>query len=200
MDIANASMPPLLREALTPQPVPSPKADPATTALVKALVQPPAPAMVQSAQFATQALQGSLPRPAAQTAQRLSSSEIEDAYRAVMEPDAATHNAPGRASRGGAGTDADQASRGFVPPPTTATDSTPKLGAGPALSTFSPAVASAAVLVAANANAPRPRGASSRPAGHAPRSEPAPPSLWTISIVTAIVSAVTTTIVLLLFR
>ncbi|RWC79820.1 MAG: hypothetical protein EOS30_04325 [Mesorhizobium sp.] len=199
MDIANASVPSLLKEALTPQPVPSPKADPATAALVKVLVQPPAPAMVQSAQFATQALQSSLPRPAAQTSQRLSSSEIEDAYRAVMEPDA-VHHAPARASAGGAGADTDQASRGFTPPQTTATDSTPKLAAAPALSTFSPAVASAAVLVAANANAPQPRGASIRPAGHAPRSEPAPLSLWTISIVTAIVSAVTTMIVLLLFR
>lgn len=195
MDIANASMPSLLKEALTPQPVPSPKADPATAALVKVLVQPPAPAVVQSAQFTTQALQSSLPRPAAQTSQRLSSSEIEDAYRAVIEPDAA-HHAPSRASTGGVGADTDQASRGFTPPQTT--DSTPKLA--PAPSTFSPVVASAAVLVAANANAPQPRGASIRPAGHAPRSEPAPLSLWTISIVTAIVSAVTTMIVLLLFR
>ncbi|TIT42518.1 MAG: hypothetical protein E5W75_27140 [Mesorhizobium sp.] len=116
-----------------------------------------------------------------------------------MEPDA-VHHAPARASAGGAGADTDQASRGFTPPQTTATDSTPKLAAAPALSIFSPAVASAAVLVAANANAPQPRGASVRPAGHAPRSEPAPLSLWTISIVTAIVSAVTTMIVLLLFR
>ncbi|WP_051442641.1 hypothetical protein [Mesorhizobium sp. WSM3626] len=200
MDIANASMPSLLKEALTPQPVPSLKADPATAALVKALVQPPAPAMVQSAQFAAQALQGSLPRPAAQTSQRLSSSEIEDAYRAVMEPDAATHHAPAGTSTRGAGTDTDQDWRGFAPQQTMATDSTPKLAAAPAPSTFSPAVASAAVLVAANANAPQPRGASIRPAGHAPRSEPAPSSLWTISIVTAIVSAATTMIVLFLFR
>ncbi|TPL72124.1 hypothetical protein [Mesorhizobium sp. B2-3-15] len=196
MDIANASMTSLLKEALIPGPVPSPRADPATAALVKALVQPAAPAMVQSAQFAAQALQGSLPRPAGQTSQRLSSPEIEDAYRAVMEPDAATHHALARASTGGAGTDTDQASRGFAPPRITANDSTPKLAAPPALSTFSPAV----VLVAANVNAPQPRGASIRPAGHAPRSEPVPSSLWTISIVTAIVSAATTTIVLLLFR
>ncbi|MBZ9722992.1 hypothetical protein LB554_03450 [Mesorhizobium sp. CO1-1-11] len=200
MDIANASMTSLLKEALIPGPVPSPRADPATAALVKALVQPAAPATVQSAQFAAQVLQGSLPRPAGQTSQRLSSPEIEDAYRAVMEPDAATHHALARASTGGAGTDTDQASRGFAPPRITANDSTPKLAAPPALSTFSPAVASAAVLVAANVNAPQPRGASIRPAGHAPRSEPVPSSLWTISLVTAIVSAATTTIVLLLFR
>ncbi|WP_031248390.1 hypothetical protein [Mesorhizobium sp. LNHC229A00] len=199
MDIANASMTSLLKEALIPEPVPSPKADPATAALVKALVQPQAPAIVQSAQFAAQALQGSLPRPAGQTSQRLSSPEIEDAYRAVMEPDA-THHALAQASMGGAGPDADHASRGFAPPRITANDSTPKLAAAPAPTTFSPAVSAAAVLVAANANAPQPRGASIRPAGHAPRSEPVPSSLWTISIVTAIVSAATTTIVLLLFR
>ncbi|UCI17956.1 hypothetical protein FJ970_23030 [Mesorhizobium sp. B2-1-8] len=200
MDIANASMPSLLKEALTPQPLPSPTADPATAALVKALVQPPAPVMVQSAQFATQALQSSLPRPAAQTSQRLSSTEIEDAYRAVMEPDAPSHHEPPRASTGGAGADTDQASRGFAPKQMTATDSTPKLAPASAQSTFSPSVASAVVLVAANANAPQPRGASRRPAGHAPRSEPVPPSLSTISIVTAIVSAATTMIVLFLFR
>ncbi|RWK07934.1 hypothetical protein [Mesorhizobium sp.] len=66
MDITNASMTSLLKEALTPQPVPSAKADPATAALVKALVQPPAPSFVPSAQVGAQALNGSLPRPAAE--------------------------------------------------------------------------------------------------------------------------------------
>ena len=43
MDISSTRLTSLLKEALTLQPVPSAKADPATTALVKALVQPPAP-------------------------------------------------------------------------------------------------------------------------------------------------------------
>ncbi|TIQ57845.1 MAG: hypothetical protein E5X46_13640 [Mesorhizobium sp.] len=81
MDITNASMTSLLKEALTPQPVPSAKADPATAALVKALVQPPAPSFVPSAQVGAQALNGSLPRPAAEPSQRLSSAEVENAYR-----------------------------------------------------------------------------------------------------------------------
>ncbi|RWB22072.1 MAG: hypothetical protein EOQ40_07100 [Mesorhizobium sp.] len=96
MDIANASMTSLLKEALTPQAVPSARPDPATAALVKALVQPPAPETVQSAQFAAQALNGSLARPPAQSSQRLSSAEIENAYRAVMEPDAGKESAAPR--------------------------------------------------------------------------------------------------------
>jgi len=200
MDITPTRLNTLINEALTPQAVPSPKADPATAALVKALVQPPAPSTVQAAQFAAQALQSALPRPPAQPSQRLSSSEIEDAYRAVIEPDAATDDAPARSSTGRTGADTDPAPRGFAPPQAAVTQNTPGLAAAPVLSAFSPAVASAAVLFAANANAPQPRGAAMRPAGHAPRSEPAPTSLWAISVVTAIVSAATTTIVLLLLR
>ena len=200
MDITSTRLNTLINEALTPQAVPSPKADPATTALIKALVQPPAPTTGQAAQIAAQSLQSAQPRPAAQTSQRLSSSEVEDAYRAVMEPDAVTEDAPARPSTGRAATDTDQAPRGFASPQAAVADNTPRPAVAPALSTFSPAVASAAMLVAANANAPQPRGAAARPAGHAPRSESAPISLWTISVVTAIVSAVTATIMVLLLR
>ncbi|TPI20218.1 hypothetical protein [Mesorhizobium sp. B4-1-1] len=201
MDITPTRLNTLINEALTPQAVPSPKADPATAALIKTLVQPPAPTTGQAAQIAAQSLQSALPRPAVQASQRLSSSEVEDAYRAVMEPDAATDDTPARPSTGKAATDTDQARRGFVPPPAAVTDNTSRPAvAPPASSTFSPAIASASALVAANANAPQPRGASVRPAGHAPRSESAPISLWTISVVTAIVSAVTATITVLLLR
>ncbi|KUM25769.1 hypothetical protein AU467_24615 [Mesorhizobium loti] len=197
MDIANASMTSLLKEALTPQPVPSAKADPATAALVKALVQPPAPAVVPSAQVAAQALNGSLPQPAAQPSQRQSSAEIESAYRAVMEPDAGTDDASTRSPPGKQGTDTYQPSRMVTQAQPAAADNA--AGVMPPPSSFSPANASA-VLVAANANARQARGAAIRPAGHAPRSQPGQVSLWTISIVTAIVSAATTTIVLLLLR
>ncbi|MDX8469192.1 hypothetical protein RFM26_26185 [Mesorhizobium sp. VK23B] len=195
MDITNASMTSLLKEPLTPQPVPSARPDPATAALVKAIVQPPAPAMVQSAQFAAQALNGSLAKPPAQSSQRLSSAEIENAYRAVMEPDAGTNDTSARRPTA----HADQPSRAVPLVQSPAGDGAAKVAAAPPPSSFSPAVASA-VLVAANANAPQPRGAAARPAGHAPRSEPGQVSLWTISVVTAIVSAATATIVLLLLR
>ncbi|OBQ80431.1 MULTISPECIES: hypothetical protein [unclassified Mesorhizobium] len=193
MDITNASVTSLLKEALAPQPVPSPKAEPATAALVKALVQPPAPSVVSSAQVAAQALNGTLP--AAQPTQRLSSAEIENAYRAVLESDAGTDGASTKSPAGRSAADADQPSRALpqVPPP--AADGTARVVAAP--SSFSPVLASG-VLVAANANAP-PRGGVRSP-GHAPRSEPGQTPLWMISIVTAVVSAATTSIVLMLLR
>ncbi|MDG4885551.1 hypothetical protein [Mesorhizobium sp. WSM4884] len=194
MDIANASKASLLREALTPQPVPSAMPDPATAALVKALVQPPAPETVQSAQFAAQALNGSLAKPPAQASQRLSSAEIESAYRAVMEPDAGTDDASARAQARRPAADADQPSVTRAQPP--AEDSAARAAPTPPPSSFSPALASA-VLVAANTNAPQPWGAAARPA---PRSEPGQTPLWAISVVTAVVSAATTTIVLMLLR
>ncbi|MBZ9990740.1 hypothetical protein LB572_26905 [Mesorhizobium sp. BH1-1-5] len=200
MDITSTRLNTLIGEALIPQAVPSPKADPGVAALIKTLVQPPAPSTGQAAQIAAQSLQSAQPRPAAQASQRLSSSEVEDAYRAVMEPDAAADDASARPSTGRSSSDPDQAPRGFGSPQAAVTDNTSRPALAPALSTFSPAVASAAVLVAANANAPQPRGAAVRPAGRAPRSESAPISLWTISVVTAIVSAVTATIMVLLLR
>ncbi|TIQ33381.1 MAG: hypothetical protein E5X48_23940 [Mesorhizobium sp.] len=198
MDIANASKASLLKEALTPQPVPSPKPDAATAALVKALVQPPAPETVQSAQFAAQALNGSLAKPPAQASQRLSSAEIESAYRAVMEPDAGTDDASARAQARRPAADADQPSRAAPEAQPPAGDNAARAAPAPP-SSFSPTLASA-VLVAANANAPQPRGAAARPAGHAPRSEPGQTPLWMISIVTAVVSVATTTIVMFLLR
>src|SRR3569832_732090 len=168
MDINPTRLNTSINEALTPQAVPSPKADPAAAALIKALVQPPAPTTGQAAQIAAQSLQSAQPRQAAQSSQRLSSSEVEDAYRAVMEPDVATDDAPARPSAGRATTDTDQASRGFVAPPAAVADNMPRPAVAPAPSTFSPAIASTSALVAANANAPQPRGASVRPAGHAP--------------------------------
>ncbi|TPI13985.1 hypothetical protein FJW06_11790 [Mesorhizobium sp. B4-1-3] len=200
MDITSTRLNALIGEALAPQPVPSPKADPAVAALIKTLVQPQAPSTGQAAQIAAQSLQSTQPRPAVQASQRLSSAEVEDAYRAVMEPDAATDDAPARSATGRAATDTDQAPRGFASPQAAIADNTPRASVAPALSTFSPPAASAAVLVAANANAPQPRGAAVRPAGHAPRSDAAAVSLWTISAVTAIVSAVTATIMVLLLR
>jgi len=67
-------------------------------------------------------------------------------------------------------------------------------------SSVAAAMLSPPALIAANANAPQPHGAGGRPAGHAPRSDSVPVSLWTISVVTAVVSAVTATTMVLLLR
>lgn len=194
MDISSTYLTSLLKEALTPQPVPSPKADPATTALVKAIVQPPAPSTVPSAQFAAQALSSSLPRSPAQAAQRLFSGEIEDAYRAVIEPEAATDGAPGRRAA-----DADQASRGVAPPQPAPADSSPRIAAAPSLP-VSATAAQAAMFAAANSNTKQRGGRPGTRPGHAPQSEPRQPALWVVSIATALVSAAVTTFVLMMIR
>ncbi|UCI06084.1 hypothetical protein [Mesorhizobium sp. B1-1-8] len=196
MEIASTRLNSLLSEALTPQPVPAAKADAATTTLIKALIQPPAPSTVQSAQFAAQALEASLQRPAAQLPQRLSSGEIEDAYRAIMEADAGMDDAPGRAPRGNQAAESVQPRRGQAQP--AVADSAARVTAAPPPSSFSPALAAPSVLVAANSNAAL-RGGTAAPRGHAPRSKPSQP-LWMISVVTALISATVATIVVLLLR
>ncbi|MEZ2333783.1 hypothetical protein AB6802_29015 [Mesorhizobium sp. RCC_202] len=199
MDITPTRLSALINETLTPQPLPSAKADPATTALIKALVQPAAPPSAQAAQFAAQAQTNSLQVPPARATQRPSSNPVEDAYRAMMEPDDGAEDAPARAPTGRQAADADPAPRAGAPDQPPVADSAVRSAAMPP-QPFAAAVLSSPALVAANANAPQPRGSAARPAGHAPRSESTPVSLWTISVVTAVVSAVTTCIMVLVLR
>jgi hypothetical protein len=84
MDISSARLTSLLREAMTPEAVPSAKADPVKTALVKALVQPPAPSRTLS-QPAVPALSVLLPATTAK-AQQIASAQIVQAYLALVEP------------------------------------------------------------------------------------------------------------------
>ena len=198
MDITPTRLSTLITEALTPQPLPSAKADPATTALIKALVQPAAPLSGQAAQFAAQAQTNSLQVPPARATPRPSSNPVEDAYRAMMESDDGAEDAPARAPTSRQTADADPAPRASAPVQPPVADSAVRAAAMPPQpQSVTPAVLSSPVLVAANANAP-PRGGV-RPS-YPPRSEPAPVSLWTISVVTAIVSAVTTCIMVLVLR
>ena len=198
MDISSTRLTSLLKEPLAPQLVPSAKTDPANTALVKALFQPPAPSTAPYAQFAEQALNGSLRQPPVQPAQRLSSGEIEDAYRAVIESDSVTDGAPGFPA-GRAVADADQASRGVATPQPAIADGTAKVAAVPSLP-ISATAASTAVLAAANSNTPQRSGRAGARPGPAPQSEPRQPALWMVSIATALLSAIITTVVLMLFR
>ncbi|MDX8525766.1 hypothetical protein RFM68_14710 [Mesorhizobium sp. MSK_1335] len=198
MDITSTRLNTLIGEALTPQPVPLPKADPATTALIKTLVQPPAPPSVQAAQFAAQTLTNSLQVPPARSSQRSSSSPVEDAYRAMMEPDTDAEDTPAGTPQGRPVADADHGLRAnaSAQPPVAASAA----GAAPVVqppSSVAATVLSSPALIAANANAP-PRGGV-RPS-YPPRSDSVPVSLWTIAVVTAVVSAVTATIMVLLLR
>ena len=118
MDISSARLTALLKEAMTPQAVPSAKADPVRTALVKALVQPPVPAGA-SAQSAAPALPVLLPATAAR-AQQVASPEIMQAYLALAEPDAASDAAPTTVAA--RRPDGDEAQRGLAVPPLKADD------------------------------------------------------------------------------
>jgi hypothetical protein len=83
MDISSARLAALLKEAMTPQAVPLAKADPGRAALVKALVQPPAPSLL-----AKQTAPALLALPAAQMvvkSQQIASAGIVEAYRAQVE-------------------------------------------------------------------------------------------------------------------
>jgi hypothetical protein len=112
MEISSARLSALLKEAMTPQAVPSAKADPVRTALVKALVQPPVPAGA-SAQSAAPALPILLPATAAR-AQQVASPEIVQAYLVLAEPDAASDPTPATAAARRA--DSDEAQRGLAVP------------------------------------------------------------------------------------
>lgn len=116
MDISSARLAALLGEAMTPQAVPSAKADPVKTALVKALVAPPAPSGAPVRPVATPALPMLLQATAAR-AQQTASTEIMQAYLALAQPDDET--AADAASLGTAArrlTDGDAAQRGLAPP------------------------------------------------------------------------------------
>jgi hypothetical protein len=87
MDISAARLTSLLREAMAPQALPSARADPAKTALVKALVQPPVPSL--RPQSMAPALPALLPAPAlVGRAQQVTSAQIVQAYQALAEPNA----------------------------------------------------------------------------------------------------------------
>ncbi|RUZ81671.1 hypothetical protein EN942_25375, partial [Mesorhizobium sp. M7A.F.Ca.CA.001.14.1.1] len=83
MDVSSARLPALLREVMTPQAVPSGQADPVMTALVKALVQPPAPSLL--AQQTAPALLILPAAPMAVKSQQIASAGIVDAYLAQLE-------------------------------------------------------------------------------------------------------------------
>ncbi|MET2827427.1 hypothetical protein [Mesorhizobium shangrilense] len=117
MDISTARLTSLLREAIAPQALPSAKVDPAKSALVKALVQPPLPSL--RPQSIASALPASLPAPAlVARAQQVTSAQIVQAYQALAEPneladDAGATAAAARRPRA----DGDDAQRGPAVPP-----------------------------------------------------------------------------------
>jgi len=133
MDISSARLASLLKEAITPHPVPSAKADPVRTALVKELVQPAAPSLF--AQRTAPALLAMPAAPMAVKSQQIASSGIVEAYQAqldtrdeaVLAATAARRTAPEAETQ-----------RGTVPPAATANDNAPARAVGVSLLSFIP--------------------------------------------------------------
>ncbi|WP_246679456.1 hypothetical protein [Mesorhizobium sp. B2-3-5] len=121
MDISTARLASLLKEAMTPQPVPLAKADPVRTALVRELVQPPVPSLF--AQRTAPALLAMPAAPAAAKSQQIASAGIVEAYMAQLDArdEAALTTVVARK----AAPEAESQPRGFLPPSATANDNTP---------------------------------------------------------------------------
>ena len=89
MDISSARLADLLKEVVTPQAVPLAKADPVKTALVKAILAPPAPSGSLARPVATPTLPMLLPATAGR-AQQTASAQMIQAYLALTETDSET--------------------------------------------------------------------------------------------------------------
>lgn len=133
MDISSTRLASLLKEAMTPQPVPLAKADPVRTALVRELVQPAAPSLL--AQSTAPALLAMPAAPMAVKSQQIASSGIVEAYQAQLDArdeavlaDVVTRKATPEA----------KTQRGFVPPAATANDNAPARAAAVSLLSFIP--------------------------------------------------------------
>lgn len=131
MDVSSARLTALLREAMILAAVPSAKADPAKTALIKALAQPPAPSGAPLQPAAAPALQALLSAASAK-AQQTGSTEVLQAYLAIAEPAAEAPDDAGRPTRVVAATPAnDDAQRGLPVPLARADDGAAAKSAGP---------------------------------------------------------------------
>jgi hypothetical protein len=133
MDISSARLASLLKEAMTPQPVPLAKADPVAAALVRELIQPPAPSLF--AQRTAPALLAMPATPMAVRSQQIASAGIVEAYQAQLETreEAALATVVARKA-----TPEAETQRGFVPPSATANDNAPARVAGLSLLSFIP--------------------------------------------------------------
>ena len=194
MDISSARLASLLKEAMTPQPVPLAKADPVRTALVRELVQPAAPSLF--AQRTAPALLSMPAAPLAVKSQQIASSGIVEAYQAQLDTRDEAVLATVAARK--AAPEAD-AQRGAVPPSATANDNAPARAAGVSLLSFIPPQAP----VPQNAALAMPAGRH-RPAnqsyGAAPNPERLLMKIGFVSITLGLLGILTVGFVLLLLR
>ncbi|RUW61796.1 hypothetical protein EOA16_11365 [Mesorhizobium sp. M7A.F.Ca.US.008.03.1.1] len=195
MDISSTRLPALLREVVTPQAVPSGQADPVITALVKALVQPPAPSLL--AQQTAPALLTLPAAPMAVESQQIASAGIVDAYLAQLETGEEAALATGVARK--AKPEAETL-RAFLPLSTTANDNAAARVAGMSLLSLIPPQ----VPVPRNAAAPGTLAGRHRAANQSHGAAPSPEQLLVkigfVSIMAGLLGTVILGFVLLLLR
>ncbi|WP_246686776.1 hypothetical protein [Mesorhizobium sp. B2-4-19] len=187
----------MLKEAMTPQPVPSAKADPVRTALVRELVQPAAPSLF--AQRTAPALLAMPAAPMAVKSQQIASSGIVEAYQAQLdtrdEAVLATTVARRTASEA-------ETQRGAVPPSATANDNAPARAAGVSLLSFVPPPPQVPVPqnAAMGMSSGQRRPANQSHAAAAPNPEGLLVRIGFVSIMTGLLAAMMFGFVLLLLR
>lgn len=194
MDISSARLASLLKEAMTPQPVPSAKADPVRTALVRELVQPPAPSLF--AQRTAPALLAMPAAPIAVKSQQIASSGIVDAYQAQLDTrdEAVLAAIVTRKAEPQADTP-----RGFVPPSATANDNAHAM-AGVSLLSFIPSPAPVPRNAAVPGKLAGQRRAANQSHGAAPNPEGLLVKIGFVSIMTGLLATMFFGFVLLLLR
>ncbi|QKD04437.1 hypothetical protein EB235_25555 [Mesorhizobium loti R88b] len=195
MDISSARLASLLKEAMTPQPVPSAKADPVRTALVRELVQPPAPSLF--AQRTAPALLAMPATPIAVKSQQIASSGIVDAYQAQLDArdEAVLAEIVAKKAEPQAETQ-----RAFVPPAATANDNAPARSAGVSLLSFIPPPAPVPRGAAALDVPAGQRRAANQSHGAAPNPERLLVKIGFVSIMTGLLATMIVGFVLLLLR
>lgn len=193
MDISSARLASLLKEAMTPQPVPLAKADPVRTALVRELVQPAAASVF--AQRTAPALLAMPAAPMAVKSQQIASAGIVEAYQAQLDTrdEAVLATVWERKAAPEAET-----RRGTVPPSATANDNAPVRATGVSLLSFIPPQAPAQQNAAAlPAGRRRPANQSHAPA---PNPEGLLVRIGFVSIMTGLLATMMFGFVLLLLR
>jgi len=195
MDISSASLASLLKEAMTPQPVPLAKADPVRTALVRELVQPPAPSLL--AQRTAPALLAMPAAPVAVKSQQIASAGIVEAYMAQLETrdEAVLATVVARKA-----TPEAETQRGALPLSATANDNAPARAAGLSLLAFIPPQAPVARGAAALDTPAGRRRPANQSHGAAPNPERLLVKIGFVSVMAGLLGTVIVGFVLLLLR
>ena len=191
MDISTARLTSLLREAIAPQALPSAKADPVKSALVKALVQPPLPSL--RPQSIASALPASLPASAlVARAQQVTSAQIVQAYQALAEPNELADDASAAAAAARRPTaHGDDAQRGPAVPPARADDGgTVRPTAQPWLALLSPRASPLRKTSATNATAQHGLAASRSAGGTRPQDKQMNLGLFSLAVGLLVATAV----------